>query len=270
MRYNRKYRLVNPLRFIISSIIILILVMTLIGLVYNIITGLKVCYNFITEFNKPKEIVTEMPMTYTYSFSIGDEIIQTNDEKLYITLLENRLLEYQNKPSVPEEKKMEVYMKKILKNDYDIYTKYKYALVFGSSDVTINDLKMILKYCEKYNVNPHLWLNLIELESAYISMASGYGSDGWGQIIESTAKWLYEDELKLGKYDHATMSKDKEINSHLSIYYLSKLIKDYDGNINMALIRYNGGAIGQYYPNLISSKLRKNSGLTFEQVKSFN
>jgi hypothetical protein len=60
------------------------------------------------------------------------------------------------------------------------------------------------------------------------------------------------------------MGTDKRINATISINYLSDLVKEY--GVQKALIRYNGGELGQKYANIVSTKLEKNSSLTLNKV----
>jgi hypothetical protein len=153
--------------------------------------------------------------------------------------------------------------------DAGIRSEFGYAIGKGKSDITVDDIRMIKKLGAEYGVNPHLWLALAEVESGWNSKAENSKSSakGWGQVIKGTGKWLYTDKLKLGSYyDHDTMALDKETNARMSMYYLASNIKSHSGNIDRALIRYNGNELGQEYPNRVSKYLRENSGLTFADV----
>jgi hypothetical protein len=272
IKNGKRYRVVSPIKFITANIIIPIIAAVLIyGVVYNMIVGVKVGYQYVSSIFKSDDVEKDVTLvSENYEFKLGDIDIHTDDKEVYIELLESNLMDYAGRVYKlgPNEESIDQHLKVILKDDYDLYTEYRYALEFGTSDMTVSDLKMIIEYCKKYNVNPHLWLNLVELESGYYSKASGGPSKGWGQVIPSTGRWLYEDVLKLGKYNHDTMSIDKEINTNMSTYYLSSLIQNH--GVRTALLRYNGYAIGERYVNLISAKLKKNAGLTLDEVKNFN
>ena len=266
----KKYILISPVKLAVSSIIMISILTILVYLVYNMIFGIQSCYSYSQTIQEKQTEITEVsePIVYKYSFNIGGETLYTNDDDVYIKLLENKLLEYKTDSRVTDMQNTdERYLKKILKDDYEIYNTYKYALQFGSSDINISDLKIIQKYCKEYNINMHLWLSLVELESGYRSKISNEGSIGYGQITYSTGKWIYEEKLKLGTYNH-NMLYNKELNSRLSIYYLSMLISE-NKTIESSLIRYNGNELGSRYPNVIAKYLKKNSGLTFSQATMF-
>jgi hypothetical protein len=156
-------------------------------------------------------------------------------------------------------------------SDASIKTEFGYALDAPSSDFTVDDIRMVKALSSQYGVNPHLWLALVDLESSYNSKeVNSAGARGWGQVIGSTGKWLYEDKLKLGKnYDPVTMGTDKEINARMSMYYLSSLLQK-DGDVATALKDYNGGEIGDRYPQIVAKHLKDNAGMSFSDVGKVN
>jgi len=154
-------------------------------------------------------------------------------------------------------------------SDAQIVQQFGYAMKGPASDVTQSDLKMMYQLSKQYGVDLHLWLAMVELESSFNSKEIADDpclAAGWGQVTKDTGKGLYEDGLKLGTYNHATMGTDKEINTRMSMYYLASLIQQKNGNINDALIAYNGNEKGQAYPNVVANNLKKNAGLTFADI----
>jgi soluble lytic murein transglycosylase-like protein len=153
------------------------------------------------------------------------------------------------------------------KQDVKLYNEYAYAIEYPGSDMTLSDIKMIVNISKEEKVNPHLWLSLVELESKFKSNARSNRStaSGWGQVLKGTGESLYEDQLKLGNYNHASMGINKEINAKMSIHYLGELINT-SGSIERALINYNGGELGEKYANIVKQNLKENTGLTLSKV----
>jgi len=157
-------------------------------------------------------------------------------------------------------------------SDEAIIREFGYALRAPQSDMTVDDIRMIKQLCVQYGLDPHLWLALVEVESGYNSKARSKKStaSGWGQVLKATGKWLFEEKLKLGVYDHDLMGTDKHINARMSIYYLASHIRTYGGNIRKALIRYNGSELGEEYANRVERNLFKNTGRMLSQVVALN
>jgi hypothetical protein len=271
-----RYRVVNPRKFIVSSTILTVLFVVAL---YYAIMGVRVTYGAVAEqFGGVKEVRTESvgappkPTVPTYQFSTINTQIVSHDKNDFINQLQTTLADDSMELSKLKQKYATdiKQAKQVSYNDLKLYNEYRYVLNYPSSDVTIDDVKMVEKICKQYGniVNPHLWFSMIELESSYDSNATNSKSTarGWGQVLRGTGKWLYEDELKLGHYNHATMGTDKEINARMSIYYLGMLIKE-SGGVQPALIHYNGGELGTRYSTVILSKLKKNTNLTLKQLQ---
>lgn len=97
-----------------------------------------------------------------------------------------------------------------------------------------NYLEMMVK---KYNVSLDLVLAQIKQESNYRQFAvSSAGAKGYLQMIDLTA---VETSNQL-KYDNFNIY-DAKTNLEFGVYYLSKQLKRFDGNIRLALAAYNAG-----------------------------
>lgn len=127
----------------------------------------------------------------------------------------------------------------------------------------INNYSTILKYSDKYDLEPSLVCAVIKTESGFDQYAvSNKGASGLMQIMEPTAKWAAE-LLKMEDYTH-DMIFDPEINIEIGCWHLSRLIKQYDGNLQVALAAYNagGGNVSKWLKNEDYSK----DGYTLDKI----
>lgn len=106
----------------------------------------------------------------------------------------------------------------------------------------------VIKNCLKYGYDPHIQFRLIGFESGfkYDNQNPASSARGYGQILRSTGRWIYEDELNLGKYNHK-LAYDPYINIQMSTWYMSYLLKRNRGNVKRALMGYNGYELGDLY-----------------------
>lgn len=98
------------------------------------------------------------------------------------------------------------------------------------------------EYSRSYGLDPYLALAVIREESRFNPRATSHSrAHGLMQIIPSTGKILAK-QLSISPYRR---SKMYEVNTNLrmGIYYLSGLIKRFDGNVALALAGYNGGPV---------------------------
>jgi soluble lytic murein transglycosylase-like protein len=215
-----------------------------------------------------------------YTFTIGDKTIEATsaDEALAKTkaLLQDQVEKNKDQEDtiIAMQAKYDQKIdqsKAITAKDVNLYNEFSYAINYPGSDMTLNDIKMIVDISKQENVNPHVWLSLVELESKFQSYSRSNRSTaaGWGQVLKGTGKSLYEDELKLGNYNHATMGINKEINARMSIHYLGDLIKE-TGSVEKALISYNGGELGAKYASIVNQNLKENAGITLSSAKAKN
>ncbi|NQU17215.1 MAG: transglycosylase SLT domain-containing protein [Candidatus Saganbacteria bacterium] len=94
---------------------------------------------------------------------------------------------------------------------------------------------------KEYNVDPYLVLALIKQESRFTTKARSRSyARGLMQIISSTAKRICR-ALKI-PYSYSRLYKP-ETNIRMGTYYLSTLIKRFNGNTALALAGYNGGPV---------------------------
>ncbi len=96
------------------------------------------------------------------------------------------------------------------------------------------------KYSRKYDLDKYLVYSVIRTESKFDQYAvSNAGAYGLMQLQTETAgDCAAKLKMKVSLPDDLY---DPDINIHLGTYYLSWLLKRYDGNIDLAIAAYNGG-----------------------------
>lgn len=100
--------------------------------------------------------------------------------------------------------------------------------------------ELIKKYAKKYNLDPNLVIALIREESLFNqSIKSRSNAIGLMQIMPSTGK---EVARKIGiKWTGESMLKNPHYNIQIGCYYLSWLIKQFNGDLSLAVASYNAG-----------------------------
>jgi soluble lytic murein transglycosylase-like protein len=94
-------------------------------------------------------------------------------------------------------------------------------------------------------VDPVLAFSLVRVESGFVRGAiSSAGAVGLTQVMPSTARWLQPDIAYSELFE-----RDK--NLRLGFRYLRMLMRQYDGNLHLALLAYNRG------PNRVDEILRR-------------
>ncbi|MFH1347554.1 MAG: tetratricopeptide repeat protein [Candidatus Margulisiibacteriota bacterium] len=97
------------------------------------------------------------------------------------------------------------------------------------------------KYSKKYGLDPYLTYAVIREESRFKSRAlSRSYAHGLMQIIPSTGRLI---SRALGMSYSRWKMYDPRANIWMGTYYLSTLIKRFDGNVSLALAGYNGGPV---------------------------
>lgn len=108
--------------------------------------------------------------------------------------------------------------------------------------------ELVRHYAEKYNLDWLLVCSIIYHESRFRYRAeSNKGARGLMQIMPETG---YEIARKLGLEDFSADSLFKpRINLEFGCYYFSRLLREFDGDIRLALAAYNAGmgSVYRYY-----------------------
>lgn len=100
---------------------------------------------------------------------------------------------------------------------------------------------LVLKYARYYEVDPAIIHAMMKVESKCNSNAISYsGAKGLMQIMDRTGKWGAE-QVGIEHYDN-DMLFIPEVNIQIGCWYISKLLKQYEGDIDIALAAYNAGS----------------------------
>lgn len=98
----------------------------------------------------------------------------------------------------------------------------------------------IVKYSQRYNINPCLVAAVIRAESNFNEKAVSHrGAYGLMQIMPDTAVWIAQKmELKDFKVENLY---DTEVNIAMGCWYIDNLNSEFNGDIDLVLAAYNGG-----------------------------
>jgi soluble lytic murein transglycosylase len=100
--------------------------------------------------------------------------------------------------------------------------------------------EIVYEYAKRYDVDPFLVYAIMKVESKYDTLAiSRSGAKGLMQIMDKTGAWGAS-QVSIKDYTHDVLFKP-EVNVQIGCWYISKLIRQYEGNMSMALAAYNAG-----------------------------
>lgn len=113
-----------------------------------------------------------------------------------------------------------------------VYLNTKYPVGYNST---------ISKYADKYNLDPYLIASIINVESSYDKDAlSPKSAKGLMQISPKTGEWG-SIELNIEDYSEDKLFQP-EINIMIGTWYLDRLNKEFNDNLDHVLIAYNAGS----------------------------
>jgi peptidoglycan lytic transglycosylase len=113
-----------------------------------------------------------------------------------------------------------------------IYFNIKYPVGYNST---------IKEYANEYNLDPYLIASIINVESSYDKEAiSPKSAKGLMQISPQTGKWASE-ELNIEDYSEEKLFQPKT-NIMIGTWYLDRLKKEFNNNLDHILIAYNAGS----------------------------
>lgn len=99
---------------------------------------------------------------------------------------------------------------------------------------------IVKSYSDEYRLDDNLVYSIIKIESKFDTYAkSKKDAAGLMQITPQTAEYIAR---LIGKNGYQSDDLfDAKTNIKFGCYYFSKLLRDFDGNLNCALAAYNGG-----------------------------
>ena len=148
----------------------------------------------------------------------------------------------------------------------ELYNKYEYAITYGGkrTDLTYGHLETIEELCKKYGISPYLMTSEIIVESGGRQYATNSESTarGFGQILAGTGKFVYQNILHYGTYDHSYA-----FNADTNLTMMAALLgywKNRTGSTKTAIHRYRAAdySTNEAYIN----KMCKVSGMTRSQL----
>lgn len=121
-----------------------------------------------------------------------------------------------------------------------------FILIFAIAPVILKSmfptphLDVVEKYADTNQIKVTMIYAVIKAESGFRSnVVSPKGAVGLMQITERTGEWIASE---LGVPDFSTgLLTDPELNIRFGCWYLSYLLKRFDGNSELALAAYNAG-----------------------------
>ena len=99
----------------------------------------------------------------------------------------------------------------------------------------------VTKYAEEFDVDPLLILSVMKAESNFVNDANSHkDAKGLMQMVDGTANEIAE-ELGDVYFMADPQLYDAEKNIKFGTYYIHKLLKQYNGDIDLTLAAYNAG-----------------------------
>lgn len=100
---------------------------------------------------------------------------------------------------------------------------------------------IIVKNSQEYKVDPFLIASIINVESRYDKLAlSSKDAKGLMQISPQTGQWASE-ILEMENYKEGNLFQP-EINIEMGTWYVNRLFKEFDGELELVLAAYNAGS----------------------------
>ena len=123
--------------------------------------------------------------------------------------------------------------------------------------------ELVYKYAQIYELDPFLVYAVMKTESKHNPHAiSRSGAKGLMQIMDRTGAWGAQ-ESSIENYTHEGLF-NPEVNIQVGCWYLARLIKQYDNQLELALAAYNAGTgnVAKWRSNPAYSR----DGITLESI----
>jgi len=118
---------------------------------------------------------------------------------------------------------------------------------------------IVFKYAMEFEIDPYLVFAIMKAESSFNPKAvSKKGAVGLMQIAETTGKWGAR-SLNLDNFS-ADDLYDPDINIRIGCWYLNRLMKEFDNELELVIAAYNGGSgnVSEWLKNRDYSSSGKN------------
>ena len=167
-------------------------------------------------------------------------------------------LDSQNKKLAEENKKMYSDLKKYEKRS-ELFDRYEYAIYHGKkrTSFTYSQLELAEDIMEEKGMDANLLLAIAMTESGgnEKSQSTSSTARGFGQFLSGTAKFVYEDLMKAGAYNH-----DYALNGKTNIKLMANYLKYLQGSRNSVygiIESYRGVKNCTSYMNKVDSYLNQ-------------
>ena len=115
------------------------------------------------------------------------------------------------------------------------------GIIFLAAKYPLAYRNIVVKYSEEYEVDPFLIASIINVESRYDKLAlSSKEAKGLMQISPQTGQWASE-VLKIQDYKEDDLFQP-DLNIRIGTWYIDRLFKEFDGNLEFVLAAYNAGS----------------------------
>lgn len=130
------------------------------------------------------------------------------------------------------------------KSREELYDKYSYAIMHNGerTDITYDQLKTGVDIMEKNGIDPNILFGVIMTESKGKEDAKSSSSTaaGFGQVLTSTGKTVYEEYMQNGSGTfQPVMLLDGDTNIEITANYINQLVEN-NGTLTEALYKYRG------------------------------
>ena len=158
---------------------------------------------------------------------------------------------------------------KVFRAREELYNKYEYALYDRSgkrNDITFDQLKTAEKIMVDNGIDPNLLFSIVMTESQGKESAKNAASTatGYGQVLVSTGKTVYEKMMNAGKFN-SSLLLDGDTNLEICATYLNYLKQD-SSSVYQIVNRYRGTQDSAYCATL--NKYLEKSGTSLAQLNT--
>lgn len=131
--------------------------------------------------------------------------------------------------------------KRVITLLFTIFIVVTLGLVVLTTKYPIGYRNAIVKYSREYQIDPYLVASIINVESKYDKYAlSPKEAKGLMQIAPQTGKWAGE-LLEIENYNEDILF-NPDTNIRIGTWYINRLFKEFDGNLDLVLAAYNAGS----------------------------
>lgn len=160
---------------------------------------------------------------------------------------------------------------KVYKEREELYNKYEYAIFNedgGRTDFTYDEIKYAEDLMEEKGYDPNLLLGIAMVESDGTRDCKNKNSTatGYCQLLSGTAKYVYENMLKEGSYDHSYAYNGKT-NLRIAAMYIEYLVQR-KGSLFAVIGGYSGRNAIETYQYIDMMNRRFRGQMTFSRLEN--